>query len=134
MPQKNTSPRILLVTKGPGDSYSLAHFLLKLKCDCQIVHSMKEARRRLEREAFRLVLSELQLADGNARELASLLKGSDCSLYLSIPVEDACWWLPAVMKGSECLGEPALRPHEFTQALGRMLKAPVVSSARVSSS
>lgn len=49
--------------------------------------------------------------------LIATLVGSPASLFCCHPVEDSCWWLPAVRHGEKCLGAPALRPSEFAYAL-----------------
>jgi hypothetical protein len=39
-----------------------------------------------------------------------------------LPVENSCFWLPAIDDGKECLGERALRPGEFASLLEEVTK------------
>jgi hypothetical protein len=40
--------------------------------------------------------------------------------FLCLPVENSCFWLPAIDDGKECLGERALRPGGFASLLEEM--------------
>jgi hypothetical protein len=40
--------------------------------------------------------------------------------FLCLPVENSCFWLPAVDGGKDCLGLPALLPTQFASVLGEM--------------
>jgi hypothetical protein len=42
--------------------------------------------------------------------------------FLCLPVENGCFWLPAIDAGKECLGLPALRPREFASTLEKMAR------------
>jgi hypothetical protein len=51
-----------------------------------------------------------------------LLSGSRITLFYALPVEEGCWWVPVLRIGDECIGEPALRPHEFSIVLDVIVK------------
>jgi hypothetical protein len=51
------------------------------------------------------------------------LAGLPVTVFLCLPVENSCFWLPAIDGGTECLGLlPALRPSEFASTLVEMVR------------
>jgi hypothetical protein len=111
--------RVLLVGESvEGFSFLLQH-LKKRGCECWVATSNWDATRLSGGHAFDLVLCTNGMSGINA--LIASLMGSPASLFCSHPVEDSCWWLPAVQHGEKCLGTPALRPSEFANALDRMV-------------
>jgi hypothetical protein len=69
-----------------------------------------------------LVLSEAHLSDGSGFGLLVALAGLPITAFVCLPVENSCFWLPAIDDGKECLGLPALRPSEFASALEEMVQ------------
>ncbi len=107
--------RVLLVGESAKGSSSLQDRLEKRGCECHASESCLEAILLSAGHAFDLILCTGQMEGINAL-MASLL-GSPTTLFRCQPVEDSCWWLPAVWRGEKCLGAPALRPAEFARAL-----------------
>jgi hypothetical protein len=70
-----------------------------------------------------LVLSNTHLSDGTGFGLLAALAGLPVTAFLCLPVEDSCFWLPAIDGGKDCLGLPALRPSEFASALEEMAQS-----------
>ncbi len=91
-------------------------------CECRIATSYREALAFLNTEAFDLVLSESRLPDGTAFRLVPWLVGSHTTLCFAVPVEDSCWWMPAIVHGRNCWGTAALRQSEFTEVLDQLLR------------
>lgn len=60
---------------------------------------------------------------GCRREIHRLpsLAGSRTTVFYVFPVEDSCWWLPALKQGVDCFGSAALRPAEFSKQLRHIL-------------
>ncbi len=111
--------RVLLVGEiVEGFSFLLQH-LKKRGCECYVATSSLEATRLSSGHAFDLVLCTDRMEGINA--LIESLIGSSTTLFHFHPVEDSCWWLPAVRHGEKCLGTPALRPSEFANVLDRMV-------------
>jgi hypothetical protein len=54
-------------------------------------------------------------------DLSAELAGSEVSLFYTFPVEEGCWWLPALRRGQNCHGAPAFRRNEFPLELKRIL-------------
>ena len=69
-----------------------------------------------------LVLSNTHLSDGTGFGLLMTLAGLPVTAFLCLPVENSCFWLPAIDGGQACLGSPALRPWEFASALEEMVR------------
>jgi hypothetical protein len=47
---------------------------------------------------------------------------SRTTLFYSQEVEDGCWWLPALRRGTNCFGAPAFRPSEFVTVLDETIE------------
>jgi hypothetical protein len=86
------------------------------------VNSYEEARHLIVTEAFELVLSVIPPRENAISTLAELLAGTQASVFYAHPVEDSCWWLPALRNGLQCLGAPALRPGEVTSLLDQLVE------------
>jgi hypothetical protein len=69
-----------------------------------------------------LVLSNTRLADASGFHLLMTLAGLPVTAFLCLPVENSCFWLPAIDGGHDCLGSPALRPRQFATALKEMVR------------
>lgn len=109
--------KVLLVDDKDSEGTHLVSQLKALGFSCSMAQSFSEAKDRLAAEDFDVVLSKLSLNGGTAYELRPLLVGRPTSLFYSLAVEQDCWWIPGVRYGTECLGEPALRPEDFFRAL-----------------
>jgi hypothetical protein len=77
----------------------------------------------VRRGAYNLILLDSTVPPEQRRKLASELIGSDASIFYTFPVENGCWWLPALRQGQDCLGTPAFRRNEFPLELERILRA-----------
>jgi hypothetical protein len=76
----------------------------------------------LEQRQFDLILAVHNSHGAITESLGGLLTGSRTTLFLALPVEQGCWWVPILRSGQDCFGAPALRPGEFTIALDGILK------------
>jgi hypothetical protein len=84
---------------------------------------MRAASDLLSSQPFDLVLSNTHLPDGTVFGLLVALAGLPVTAFLCLPVENGCFWLPAIDDGKECLGLPALRPSEFAKTLEEMTRS-----------
>lgn len=109
--------KALLVNDQDSNSSLLAKQLTTLGFSCSMAHSFEEAKTKLSQEDFDLVLSRLSINGGTAYELRPLLVGRPTSLFYSLAVQQGCWWIPGVRQGTECMGEPAMRPEDFFRSL-----------------
>jgi hypothetical protein len=109
---------VLLVGKNFGESFAERLKLWGFRC--HLAGNIRAASDLLGSRPIDLVLSNTHLPDGTGFSLLVSLKGLPVSAYLCLPVENSCFWLPAIDGGKECLGLPALRPSEFAIVLGKM--------------
>jgi len=77
----------------------------------------------VRRGAYNLILLDSTVPPEHRRQLASELIGSGVSIYYSFPVENGCWWLPALRRGQDCHGAPAFRRSDFPTELERILQS-----------
>jgi len=77
----------------------------------------------VRRGAYNLILLDSTVHPEQRRQLASELNGSGVSIYYSFPVENGCWWLPALRRGQDCHGAPAFRRSDFPMELERTLQS-----------
>lgn len=109
--------KALLADNRASGMSDLRSLLEQTGFECHIVSSIEEVRMELENDSFDLFLSPIRLADGNAYQIIPLLAGSSCAAFFAFPIRRACFWIPAVDRGKECLGSAALRPREFRVVL-----------------
>jgi len=72
--------------------------------------------------AYNLILLDSTVPPEQRRQLASELIESEVSIFYTFPVENGCWWLPALRRGQDCHGAPAFRRNEFPFELERILQ------------
>jgi hypothetical protein len=107
---------------GPGfhNSQTLTSRMRNWGFRCHFANSMRTARELVHSTRVDLVLSQVGLPDGTGFGLLASLSGLPITAYLCFPVENSCYWLPAMDSGTNCLGSPALRSSEFVNALEKM--------------
>jgi hypothetical protein len=78
----------------------------------------------VRKSACSLILLDSTVPPEQRRQLASELAGANVSIFYTFPVENDCWWLPALRRGQDCHGSPAFRRNEFPHELERILRDP----------
>jgi response regulator RpfG family c-di-GMP phosphodiesterase len=111
---------VLLVGQSFQTAAALSSQLRRWGFRCRFAGNILAACRLLRSVPVDVVLSDMHLSDGSGFRLLALLTGLPVSAFLCLPVENSCFWLPAIDAGRECLGSPALRPSEFANALEEM--------------
>ena len=119
---ESRSPKALLIGENHQGSSCLAKRLQRHGCESEFAASYQEACSLLGAQGFDLVLSPIRLRGHSAFPLVGLLDGSTTTLFYSQPVEDGCWWLPALRHGENCFGSSALRPSQFIAALDEAIE------------
>lgn len=76
----------------------------------------------LKRSGHTLVLLDSTVAPEQRKQLVADLAESGISIFYTFPVENGCWWLPALRNGQDCHGSPAFRRSEFPAELERILR------------
>jgi hypothetical protein len=122
---------VLLVGLGFSGAQPLSDRLRGWGFRCYLATNLRAAREVFELLRVDMVLTNTQLSDGTGVALAASLAGQPVTVFVCVPLEDSCLWLPAIDCGRVCLGLPALRPSEFASSLeemaGRLLPEPQVS-------
>jgi hypothetical protein len=90
---------------------------------CHFASNIRAASDLLNSQPVNLVLSNTHLPDGTVIGLLVAFAGLPVTAFLCLPVENGCFWLPAIDHGKECLGLPALRPSEFARTLEEMTQS-----------
>src|ERR1700739_1894878 len=112
----------LLIGKSPGGCSRLSNRLGRRGCNCWCATSKQEGCLLLDNHSFDFVLGPIRLNGDSLYPLIGQLGGSGTTLFYSQAVEDGCWWLPALRRGANCFGAPALRPIEFVAALDGIIQ------------
>ena len=113
---------VLLVGQSFHSAQALADWLKQRGFRCHFARNMREASALLRSRPVGLVLSNTRLPDGSGFGLLMTLAGLPVTAFLCLPVENSCFWLPAIDGGQACLGSPALRPREFAAALQEIVR------------
>jgi hypothetical protein len=118
---KNGDIRVLLVGESSKSFRHLKKSLKRRHCRCRTATSYEQAHRFVGEDTPDVVLSMIPPRPGAISSMAERLVGTKASFYYAYPVEDGCWWLPALQRGERCFGAPALRSREFTLLFDRVL-------------
>ena len=128
---------VLLVGRAFHGAQVLTDRLHRWEFRCHCASNMRAASDLLSSHPVALVLSSTNLSDGTGFGLLMASAGLPIKAFLCLPVENSCYWLPAIDGGKACLGLPALRPSEFANVLERnnaVFSGHAVSQSRFSSS
>jgi hypothetical protein len=114
---------VLLVGKNFHWARALTDTLYRWKFRNHFASNIRAASDLLGSLRVDLLLSQTKLSDGTGLGLlAALAHLPVLTVFLCLPVENSCHWLPAIDGGKKCLGLPALRPLEFTRTLEEMVR------------
>ena len=113
---------VLLLGQSFGSAQALVERLRRLGFRCHFADNLKTARQLSRSLRIDLVLSRTHLSDGTGFGLREALADLPVTVFLCLPVETSCFWLPIIDSGRDCLGLPALRPAEFRRALEEMTR------------
>jgi hypothetical protein len=115
------SPSVLLVGRNGSWGTTVLKSLAKFGSKTYFVAQDAVTSKTVTQGAFDLVLLDSTVSPEQRRQIASQLVGSETSVFYTFPVENGCWWLPALRRGQDCHGDPAFRRKEFAEELERML-------------
>jgi hypothetical protein len=108
---KLSGKHVLLVGQSFRSADALTDRLRRWGFRCRVASSVRSACDLIRSGPVDLLLSEMQLPDGTGFGLLGTLDGFRVTAFLCLPLEDSCFWLPAIDAGKRCLGLPALRPR-----------------------
>src|SRR5579862_509678 len=111
---------VLFIGLDSGIAKSISDRLRGLGFHCFYASDLAAARELFELTRIHLVLTHTQLPDGTGLGLAASLAGLRVTVFLCVPDEGGCMWLPAIDCGDVCLGASDLGPAEFSNLLEEM--------------
>ena len=114
--------RVLFVGDSRQSFFIHQKHLERNGCECEFAECERTAWEMIGRRQFDLVLSLHPSRGTNSPSLGVLLSGSPTTLFYALRVEVGYWWVPILRLGEECFGRPVVRPSEFANALGEVLK------------
>ena len=114
--------QILLIRKSQTGSSVLAERLAAQGCACTFANSLQNIGTLLDQRTFDLVLGPISLESDSLYPLIDRLEGAETTLFYSLGVEDGCWWLPALRRGENCFGEPAIHSSAFMGVLEKTIQ------------
>lgn len=128
--ERSTKPSVLLIGRRTFWGPFVIDALREMGCAVYFQSSPHE-KNDFRLEEFDVILG----GQGCPRELHRLpdLAGTRATVFYVFPVQDSCWWLPALRQGVDCFGTPALRPNEFSAQLKHILKQPRRAAAQIAS-
>jgi hypothetical protein len=117
-------PSVLLV--GRNGSWGTTVLKALGKCRSELFYAAPETvtPEYVRKGAYHLILLDSTVSPDQRKQLTSELAGLEASIFYTFPVENGCWWLPALRHGQDCHGAPAFRRSEFPFELERILKDP----------
>ncbi|MBZ5660532.1 MAG: hypothetical protein LAO08_09005 [Acidobacteriia bacterium] len=114
-------PRILMVGRNTSWGAPLQLTLRELGCDFAFAPSLRATPDFVRKKSVAVLLLDSTVPPTHRRKLAAALAGSNISIFQLFPVENDCWWLPALLKGEDCFGSPGFRSKELPVELSRVL-------------
>ena len=111
---------VLFVGLNSDTAQDLTDRLRCLGFRCFSATNLAAARELFELIRIDLVLTNTQLSDGTGLGLAASLAGFSVTVFLRVPDDESCMWLPAIDCGDVCLGAADLGPVEFLTMLEEM--------------
>jgi hypothetical protein len=117
-------PAVLLVGRSGSWSSVVLKSLEKTCCELSFETPQNVSPRFARKTLYDVILLDSTVPPEQRKALVAELVGSETSIYYTFPVENGCWWLPALRRGQDCLGEPAFRRSEFLLELERVLGSP----------
>jgi hypothetical protein len=114
-----SGPRVLLIGQRTNWGGSLITMLEASRCTVRFARDLEEITGLLEPKSFDLILAGSECR--HEMHLSPELAGSRTSVFYVFPVENSCWWVPAMLGGVDCYGSSALRPAEFAVELREIL-------------
>jgi DNA-binding NtrC family response regulator len=106
--------RILYVSAHPEDAYALSEMLQSLPLLLDHAESLQQARARLQKEDYDVVLTEAALSDGNWLDVLHLVRESpkEPQVIVTDRQADARFWAEALNLGAyDLLAQPFYPPE-----------------------
>jgi hypothetical protein len=116
-----SAPSVLLIGRSVSWGVVAVKYLAKFDSKLSFAAPENVSSRLISNSKFRLILLDASVTAEQRRGIMSELAGTGADVYYSFPVENGCWWLPAMRDGQNCHGAPAFRRDEFAKELEKIL-------------
>jgi hypothetical protein len=113
-------PMVLLVGRSGSWGTPVLKSLEKLKSRISHATPAEVTAEYVKRDGYHLILLDSTVPPEQRKQLSAELIGSGASIFYTFPVENGCWWLPALRHGEDCHGAPAFRRSEIPFELLRI--------------
>ena len=113
---------VLLVGRSGTWGASVLKSLEKLGCELSMLSPDAATPEYFRGTEPEVVLLDSAVSVDQRRVLTAELIGSRATVFYAFPVENGCWWLPALARGEDCHGAPAFRGSEFSRELERLTR------------
>jgi hypothetical protein len=120
---RDNSISMLLVGQNVQRCPELYWWLDSRELRCEYAEFCHDARSRILRRQFDLVISEYQLPDRTAFPLLDVLAGSPATLFFSRALATDFLWLLMLDRGRRCVGAPVVRSGSLHGALDQAFHA-----------
>jgi hypothetical protein len=117
-----STPNVLLIGRNHAWGSTVLKSLAKCGSELSFADPKAVTAGTVAGGTFQLLLLDSTVSPEQRRQLASALRGQATTIFYSFPVENGCWWLPALRHGQDCHGTPAFRRNEFPGELERILQ------------
>jgi hypothetical protein len=117
-----SAPSVLLVGRNGSWGTVVIKSLAKFRSELSFAAPENVTSKFVGNGCFDLVLLDSTVTPEQRRQVTADLVGTCASVYYSFPVENGCWWLPALRRGRDCHGAPAFRRNEFPLEIERILR------------
>ena len=117
-----SAPGVLLIGRSVSWGVVALKYLAKFDGKLSFASPENVTARLVSSSKFKLILLDASVTAEQRRGITSEFAGTDVDVYYSFPVENGCWWLPAMRSGQDCQGAPAFRRAEFARELEKILK------------
>lgn len=118
-------PTVLLVGRNGSWSSSILRTLEKMESELSYAVPQAVTAEFVRNGGYHLVLLDSSVTAEQRRRLTVELAGTRASIFYTFPVENGCWWLPALRRGRDCHGCPAFRRNEISEEIERVLQETV---------
>jgi hypothetical protein len=111
-----------LVGRSGSWGTSVLKSLEKLQSEISYATPHEVTSEYVKRGGYNVILLDSTVPSEQRKQLSFELVGSGASIFYTFPVENGCWWLPALRHGQNCHGAPAFRRNEFPLELERIFQ------------
>ena len=122
---------VLLISHHPGHGKLLSEMLRSVSISVEQVRRLKDARRRVHRGAYSVVLTEASLPDGTWHEVVDLVGELNSKVIVTHPHADPRLWVEVLNRGAYDFIAQPFAATEVQRILGNACSHDSLISKRV---